>query len=63
MVNYKVNSKQCTLHSLKRSFKFFEERGVQKSVFQNYLKTTQIAENGDYGKMFHGKSWEPKNNV
>ena len=34
-------------------FKSFEERGVQKSLFQNYIKTNQLTGSGDYAKMFH----------
>ena len=30
------------------SFESFEERGFQKSVFQDYFKTNQIARSGDY---------------
>ena len=36
--------------------KSFEERDVQKSVFQDYFKTNQIAASGDYAKMFYGKN-------
>ena len=36
-------------------FKSFEERGVQKSVSQDYFKTNQVAGSGDYAKMFPGK--------
>ena len=33
----------------------FEDRGVHKSVFQDYFKTNQITGKGDYAKIFHGK--------
>ena len=36
-------------------FKFFEERSVQKTLFQDYFKANNTAESGDYGKMFDGK--------
>ena len=36
-------------------FEPFEERDVQKSVFEDYFKANQIAASGDYVKMFHGK--------
>ena len=39
IVNHKVNSKQCTLHSLKGSLNSSEEKRVQKSVFQDYFMT------------------------
>ena len=35
----------------------FEDRGVHKSVFQDYFKTNQITGKGDYAKIFHGKYW------
>ena len=36
-------------------FKSFEDRSVQKPLFQDYFKVNNIAESGDYGKMFHEK--------
>ena len=36
-------------------FKSFEERCVQKCVFQDYFKANQTAANGDYVKMLHRK--------
>ena len=53
IVNHKVNSKQCALQSFKELIKSFEERGVQKSVFQDYLKTNHIAGSNNYAKIFH----------
>ena len=37
--------------------KFFEERVVQKSVFQDYFKTNQIAGSLNYAKMLLEKYW------
>ena len=54
IVNQRVNSKQCGLHCLKRILKSFEERGVQKSAFQDNFKTNQIAGSDDYGKLLQG---------
>ena len=36
---------------------YFEERGVQKSVLEDYFNTNQIAGSDDYAKMFLGKYW------
>ena len=36
-------------------FKSVEERGVQKTVFEDYFKTNQITESGGYAEMFYGK--------
>ena len=36
-------------------FKSFEEKGVQKFLFQDFFKANQIAGSGDYAKIFHGK--------
>ena len=33
--------------------KSFEEREVQKSLFQDYLKANRIAKGGDYAKISH----------
>ena len=38
-------------------FKSFEERGIQKYVFQNYFKTDQRAGSGDYTKLFYEQYW------
>ena len=35
--------------------KSFEERDVQKFVFQDYFKASQITGTDDYAKMLHGK--------
>ena len=36
-------------------FKSFEERGVQKTVLQDYFTRSQIAGSSEYAKIFHGK--------
>ena len=36
-------------------FKSFENRGIQKSVFEDYFKTNQIAGSGNHAKMCNGK--------
>ena len=36
-------------------FNSFEERGVQKSVFQDYFKTNLIARSGNYTNLYHRK--------
>ena len=38
--------------------KSFEQRGVQNTVFEDYTEANQIAESGDYAKIFSVKYWE-----
>ena len=57
-----VDIKQISLISYCNKYWFiivesFEGRGVQKSIFQNYFKTNQIAGSTNYGELFHGKYW------
>ena len=35
--------------------KSFDDRGVQKSTFEDNFKANQLAESSDYAKMFNGK--------